>query len=216
MRKLTGCIALAVLLGACTAAPPPPPPTATPAPRLAGTIVALGDSLTAGQGVDESDAYPAQLQRRLEKDGFPWQVINAGLSGETSTAARGRVDWVMRLKPQMVIVETGGNDGLRGIDPKLTENNLRAIVGSFKQRGVKVVVAGMTTEENLGGDYAKRFAALYPRVAKAEGVPLIDHFLQGVAANPKLNQADRIHPTAEGYAVVVEHLAPQIEGLLKP
>lgn len=213
MRKFS--IAIFCLLAGCAAAPPAP--TETPLATAVGTIVAFGDSLTAGLGLDESDAYPAQLQRRIYKDGFEWKVVNAGLSGETSTAARERVNWVMKLKPRLVILETGANDGLRGIEPKVTEENLRAMIGAFKkQPGVRVLLAGMRSPENMGGDYPTRFADVYPRVAKLENVALIPFFLDGVAADPDLNQEDRMHPTKEGYAVIVDKIAPQVEGLLKP
>jgi len=213
MRKLS--IVLFCLLTGCAGAPPAP--TVTPLATAVGTIVAFGDSLTAGMGLDESDAYPSQLQRRICKDGFEWKVVNAGVSGETSTAARERVKWVMKLKPRLVILETGANDSLRGLDPKVTEENLRAIILAFKkQPGVRVLLAGMRTPENMGGDYPARFAEVYGRVAKAEAVPLIPFFLEGVAANPDLNQEDRMHPTKEGYAIIVDHIALQVEGLLKP
>ena len=213
MLKRISLILVALLLCGCSGPTlVTPPPTS---PREMGTIVAFGDSLTAGLGLEESEAYPAQLERRLQKDGFAWKVVNAGLSGETSSAARARVSWVMRLHPRLVILETGANDGLRGIEPKITEDNLREIMSLFKKSGVTVLLVGMRAPENLGEDYVHRFADLYPRLARTQGVAFTPFFLEGVAAVPELNQPDRIHPTQQGYAVVVDNIAPQVEELLK-
>jgi acyl-CoA thioesterase-1 len=211
--KLKATLLFAVFSIGCNAAPPAP--TVSPTPEAAGTIVAFGDSLTAGLGLDESEAYPAQLQARLEHDGLNWKVVNAGSSGETSTDAAGRVDWVMRLHPNIVILETGANDGLRGLKPGITEKNLHTLIAAFKKQGVAVLLAGMETEQNFGNDYAKQFGAVYPKVAAEEKVPLLPFFLDGVAAHPSLNQSDRIHPTSQGYAIVVDHLAPRVEALIK-
>jgi acyl-CoA thioesterase-1 len=206
---------LALLLVGCARATPTFTPTPKPPGANLGTVVAFGDSLSAGMGLDEDDAYPAQLQRRLERDGFHCRVVNAGVSGETSSAALARVDWVMKLKPHLVILETGANDGLRGLDPGGTEDNLNAIIGRFKHHQVKVLLAGMQTLDSMGKGYADKFAAVYPRVASIQQIPLIPFFLEGVAGKSVLNEADGLHPNKEGYAKIVERIAPQVENLLR-
>jgi len=175
-----------------------------------GTIVAAGDSLTAGYGLPESDAYPAQLERKLRQNGLPWKVVNAGISGETSAGLLSRVDWLLRLKPDIVIVETGANDGLRGIDPKVTYNNLDQAVTRLKARGVTVVLAGMRMLSNLGDAYTKEFSQNYTRLAKKHKLILIPFFLQGVAGDPSLNQQDGIHPVAKGYRIVTDAVYPYV------
>ena len=174
-------------------------------------IVAMGDSLTEGFGLEDSaQAYPAQLERRLLADGYNVEVINAGNSGETSTGAAGRVDWLLNLEPDIVILATGGNDGLRGIDPGVTRANLAAITAALQAGDATVVLAGMEMVQNMGEAYTAEFRAAYPAVAEEAGVILIPFFLEGVAADPALNQADFIHPTGDGYAVIVETIYPYI------
>jgi acyl-CoA thioesterase-1 len=175
-----------------------------------GTIVAMGDSLTEGLGVNESEAYPALLEQKLRTDGYTYQVINAGISGETSTGALSRVDWILNLEPDIVILETGGNDGLRAIDPELTHKNISAIVDQFQANDTDVVLAGMETIQNLGQEYTTAYAEIYPTVAADKDIILIPFFLEGVAAKPELNQADGIHPTAEGYQVILETVYPYV------
>jgi acyl-CoA thioesterase-1 len=176
-----------------------------------GTIVAVGDSLTAGYGVDESRAYPAQLEKRLLSDGYDYRVVNAGVSGETSSGTLSRIDWVIAtLNPDIVILETGANDGLRGIDPEVLEKNLNALVGTLKKNDIRVILAGMQMLPNLGPEYTERFASVYPAVAREQAVPLIPFFLQGVAGKAELNQEDKIHPTAEGYSRIVENVYPYV------
>ncbi|MGB1251397.1 MAG: arylesterase [Candidatus Promineifilaceae bacterium] len=175
------------------------------------TILALGDSLTAGFGVAPNDSYPAQLERKLRADGYNVTITNAGISGETSSAALSRAEWVMRANPQIVIIETGGNDGLRGIDLAITRENIDLLTEQFTANGTIVVVAGMQIISNLGEAYASEFASIYPDVADAHDAILIPFFLEGVAADPELNQADYIHPTAEGYRVIVEQIYPFVE-----
>ena len=186
----------------------PAAPAQQEARATAGTIVAVGDSLAAGYGLDEHDAYPAQLERLLREAGRPWRVGNAGISGETSSGALSRVNWVLTLKPDIVILVTGANDGLRGIDPKVTEKNLDEMVRTLKERNVTVVLGGMKMVANLGRDYTRAFAAVYPAVAKRHDLILIPFFLEGVAGRPDLNQADGIHPTAEGYRIVSDTVLP--------
>jgi acyl-CoA thioesterase-1 len=176
--------------------------------HFSGTIAAVGDSLTAGLGVGEEDAYPAQLEKRLRADGYNWRVVNAGISGETSSGTLSRINWVMKLKPDIVILETGANDGLRGIDPRVTRKNIDETVRILKRHKVIVVLAGMKMVRNLGREYTTRFDDMYPALAKKHGLILIPFFLQGVAGKPSLNQSDGIHPTAEGYRVITKRIYP--------
>ena len=206
----------ALLFTACsesetTAPADAPPPPAVEQTDWAGTIVAMGDSLTAGLGVDEAQAYPARLQARLAADGYPYRVVNAGVSGETSSGALSRLDWVLTLAPDLIILETGANDGLRGIDPGLVRKNIDAIVARLQAEGVAVILAGMKMVRNLGPDYTDAFEAVYPAVAADRNVPLVPFFLEGVAGDPALNQADGIHPTADGYAVVTDNIHPFVK-----
>ena len=174
-----------------------------------GTIAAVGDSLTAGQGVDEANAYPALLEKRLAADGFHFKVVNAGISGETSSGLLSRIDWVLSaLKPDIVILETGANDGLRGIDPARLEENLDAIVSTLKTNKVEVVFTGMQMLPNLGPEYTRAFSRIYPRIAEKYDLVFMPFFLQDVAGRTDLNQADGIHPTAQGYERIVENLYP--------
>jgi acyl-CoA thioesterase I len=183
----------------------------TPALAYAGTIVAVGDSLTAGLGVAEDQAYPARLARRLRSDGYNYRVVNAGVSGETSSGALSRIEWVISsLKPDIVILETGANDGLRGLDPDLLESNLDRLVGRLQAAHIQVILAGMRMLPNLGPEYTRAFSAIYPRIAKKYGVILIPFFLEGVAGKDRLNQADKLHPTGEGYARIVKTLYPYV------
>jgi acyl-CoA thioesterase-1 len=210
-------VACSVLSNGCAApqpvtGPPPQPSVAAPPGR---TIVAFGDSLTAGYGLDPDQAYPAQLERKLRADGHPWKVINAGSSGETSSGALQRVTWVLRMHPDLVVLETGANDGLRGIAPRVTQANLVSLVRSFKQHHVAVVLCGMQITSNMGASYTQAFAAVYPAVAHATGVALVPFFLQGVGGNPSLNLEDGLHPTAEGYALVVHNVYPLVVDGLK-
>ena len=176
----------------------------------AGTIVAAGDSLTAGMGVSENNAYPAQLERKLREAGYNWQVINAGISGETSSGMLGRINWVLKLKPDIVILETGANDGMRGIDPAVARNNIDETVRILKQNNVVVVLAGMKMFANLGRTYTNAFETLYPAVAKKHDIILIPFFLEAVAGDPALNQADGIHPNPKGYRIITGRIEPYV------
>jgi acyl-CoA thioesterase-1 len=184
-------------------------PTTSPTPPYEGTIVAMGDSLTAGLGLAEEEAYPAQLARRLSAAGHRFKVVNAGVSGETSSGALSRVEWVIAsLKPDIVILETGANDGLRGIDPTLLEANLNRLITVFKARNIEVILAGMQMLPNLGPDYTRAFKTIYPRIAQQHQIILIPFFLEGVAGRDDLNQPDEIHPTAAGYTRIVDTIYP--------
>ena len=177
-------------------------------------IVALGNSLTEGLNVDPQQAYPAQLQRKLRGQGYDVKVINAGIAGETSAGSLARADWILKLQPDVVILETGANDGLRGGDLQTMFENIDRLIARLKSEGVTVVLAGMQIVQNMGQEYAGEFRNVYIRLAEKHGVVLIPFFLEGVAANQQLNQADGIHPTAEGYSVVVKNLLPHIRKVL--
>lgn len=177
-------------------------------------IVAFGDSLTAGLGVATEDTYPAQLQRRLDEQGLRYRVINAGVSGDTTAGGVRRVEWVLKSHPDMVILELGGNDGLRGLNVQETKANLEQIIQRCQEASVTVVLAGMKLPPNYGADYTKAFEAIYPALAKRYRVPLIPFFLDGVAGSASLNQADGIHPTSEGYRIITEKVLEQITPLL--
>lgn len=183
----------------------PDAPRAAPHARL---IVFLGTSLTAGLGLDPGQAYPAVIQRKLDSLGLPWRAENAGVSGETSAGALARLDWVLASRPAILVVETGANDGLRGVDPDSTRANLETIVRRARAAvpGIRLVLAGMAVPTNLGARYEARFRAIFPEVASRERVALIPFLLQGVGGVDSLNQPDGIHPTAAGQRIVAENV----------
>ena len=186
-------------------------PTVEPdQPNYEGIILAIGDSLTEGLGVAEELAYPAVLQKKLTEQGYAYNVINAGVSGETSSGARSRLKWALTLKPDIVILVTGANDGLRGIAPDLIKSNIDAIVQLLKQNEIIVVLGGMQMFQNLGPKYTTAFSNMYSQISKSHDIILIPFFLAGVGGNPRLNQADGIHPTAEGYRIIVENIYPYV------
>jgi acyl-CoA thioesterase-1 len=188
---------------------------AAPARALADTIiVAFGDSLTAGYGLPPEDAFPARLEAQLKRHRPGLRVVNAGVSGDTTSGGLARLGWALADKPDVVIVELGANDALRGIAPALTRANLDAILARLVKRGTKVLLTGMRAPPNLGRDYGAEFAAIFPELAAKHGVALYPFFLDGVAAEPSLNQHDGIHPNAEGVALIVERLAPHLLKLI--
>ena len=174
----------------------------------------LGDSLSAGLGLAAADAFPAKLQKALIDKGINVDITNAGVSGDTSSGGKDRLDWSVPDGTQAVILELGANDALRGIDPNLTRSALSDILARLKARRIAVLLCGMVAPPNYGSDYATRFDAIYPELAKSFGVPLYPFFLNGVAADAKLNQADGIHPTAEGVDVIVKNMLPTVEAFL--
>jgi len=178
------------------------------------SIVALGDSLTAGYGLDPGEAFPEQLERALRQRGLDVTVINAGVSGDTATDGLARLEWSVPAEADIVIVELGANDALRGIDPAITRQALTSIVAKLTGRGQAVLLAGMLAPRNMGEPYAAAFNPIYPDIAKQYGVPLYPFFLQGVAANRSLNLPDGVHPTAEGVARIVEAILPHVEALV--
>jgi len=177
-------------------------------------MVVLGDSLSAGLGLPANAAFPVKLQKALEAKGIKVDMINAGVSGDTASGGRERLDWSVPEGTDAVILELGANDALRGTDPAVTRAALSDIISRLKARGIAVLVCGMYAPPNYGSDYAARFNAIYPELSKSFGVPLYPFFLEGVAANAKLNQADGLHPTAEGVDVIVKNILPMVEALL--
>jgi acyl-CoA thioesterase I len=177
-------------------------------------MVVLGDSLSAGLGLSGSEAFPVRLQKSLQNKGIAVDMINAGVSGDTSSGGRDRLDWSVPEGTEAVILELGANDALRGIDPAVTRSALSEILTRLKARKIAVLLCGMLAPPNYGSDYAARFNAIYPDLAKSFAVPLYPFFLQGVATDAKLNQADGMHPTAEGVDVVVKNILPSVEALL--
>jgi len=208
MRGFVSLLLLVLQLASCAAVP------AAPAAEER-VIVAFGDSLTAGLGVDAGRTYPALLGERLKREGYDYRVINAGVSGDTTAGGLRRVDWALRLKPEIVILELGVNDALRGQKLTAVRANLDQLVSRFQAAGARVLVAGMRLPPNYGDRYAEDFHRLYGDVARARNAPLMPFFLDGVGAVAHLNQADGIHPTAEGYAIVVDRLWPYLVPLLR-
>lgn len=177
-------------------------------------LMVLGDSLTAGYGLPEKDAFTARLQAALERSGIDAAVLNAGVSGDTTAGGLARIDWALADKPTHAIVELGANDALRGIDPKETRRNLEAIIGRLQAAGVKVMLAGMYAPPNWGKEYEADFRSIYPDLAEKYGIGLYPFFLDGAAARPELNQPDGIHPNEKGVEVIVERIMPSVRRLL--
>jgi acyl-CoA thioesterase-1 len=171
-------------------------------------VLCLGTSLTAGQGLDPAQAYPALLQEKIDAAGLGFRVVNAGVSGETSAGARRRVGWLMRQPVAVLLVETGANDGLRGQDPDATRENIQAILDEARRQRPppRPLLAGMEAPPNYGSDYRRRFRAIYTQLAARNGVALVPFLLDGVAGDPRLNQPDGIHPTAEGQRRVADNV----------
>ena len=165
-------------------------------------ILFVGTSLTAGLGLDPSEAYPALVQEKLDAAGLRYRVVNAGVSGETSAGARSRIEWLLRQPVAVLVLETGANDGLRGQDPEATRANIQAILDAARGQAPppRLVLAAMEALPNYGEAYRRRFRAIYPELARANGATLLPFLLEGVAGEPALNQPDGIHPTAEGHA----------------
>ncbi len=177
-------------------------------------ILALGDSLTAGYGLTEADGFCPQLEKALKSAGHDVQVIDGGVSGDTTADGLARLDWALADNPQMVIVELGGNDALRGLDPAEAKANLDMILSRLEKQGRIVLLAGMKAPGNLGPDYDQAFDGLYPELAARHRVALYPFFLDGVASDPALNQADGIHPNPAGVAVIVKRILPAVEKAL--
>jgi acyl-CoA thioesterase I len=177
-------------------------------------IVALGDSLTAGYGLAANEAFPARLQRALSAKGLAANVANAGVSGDTAAGGLARLDWSVPDGTDAVILELGANDALRGFDPATTRKALEAMLERLQTRKIPVLLCGMLAPPNMGAEYGRAFNAIYPDLAAQTGAILYPFFLAGVAADPKLNQSDGLHPTAAGVAVIVDRILPQVEALI--
>lgn len=180
------------------------------------TLLFFGDSLTAGYGLDPDDAFPALIQQKLTARDRSWRVVNAGLSGETTAGGLRRLDWILRQSVDIFVIELGGNDGLRGIDPETSRSNLETMIKRIRKRypSVKIVMAGMQMPTNMGPAYTRQFAALYPDLARQNQITLIPFLLEGVGGVPGLNQPDGIHPTAEGHRIIAETVWRVLEPLL--
>lgn len=181
------------------------------------TMVFFGDSLTAGYGLESADeAFPALIQERLQATGQPWRVVNAGLSGETTAGGLRRLDWILKQPVDIFVLELGGNDGLRGIAPASSRSNLQAMITRIRERypNVKLVLAGMQMPANMGVDYTRPFAAMYPDLARENHLTLIPFLLEGVGGVANLNQADGIHPTAAGHKIVADTIWRTLQPLL--
>jgi len=221
----------AALAPGCRDAPEPTPGTPADASRPASdssppgsdsadarpVVLFLGTSLTAGLGVDPAEAYPALVQERLDSAGLRWRAVNAGVSGETSAGALRRLAWVLGPNVRVLVVETGANDGLRGLEVDSTRANIEAVITGARSQvpGVRVVLAGMEAPPNLGADYTSRFRAIFRDVARRERLPLIPFILDGVGGVDSLNQADGIHPTAAGHEIVAANVWRVLEPVLR-
>jgi acyl-CoA thioesterase-1 len=178
-------------------------------------IVAFGDSLTAGYGLDPSDSYPALLQKRLDQLGYKYEVINAGRPGDTTADGLSRIDWALKGDVRFLILELGANDGLRGLPTSQMKENLDQIIRRAKSRKVKVILAGMEAPPNYGRQYTDEFRNVFRKLAKDHQVKLIPFFLEGVAGRSELNQSDGIHPNAEGMKLVMENVWRALEPMLQ-
>ncbi len=178
-------------------------------------ILAFGNSLTAGHGVLASESYPSQLQRALDEKGYQYHVVNQGISGDTTAGGLSRIDAALAMKPEIVILELGANDGLRGLPSIEMRRNLEEMITQFKNNGAKVVLAGLTLPRNYGPDYIRDFENTYRDLAKEYEITLIPFFLEGVAARADLNQPDGIHPTGAGYKIITKTVLETLQPLLK-
>lgn len=202
MHALRLAIALGLLLAASVHA----------APRR--TVVFLGDSLTAGYGLEASESYPALLEKRIQQAGLPWDVVNAGISGDTSSGGLARVGWLLRRPVDVLVLALGANDGLRGISPAETKRNLTGIIEQVRAKNpaVKIVLCGMQLPPNMGENFGRDFREVFPAVAQEQKAALVPFLLEGVGGVRELNQEDRVHPTAKGQ----ERLAENVWKLLEP
>ena len=187
------------------------------AASASNVVLFLGDSITAGYGLDLSQAYPALIQEKIDAKRWPFKVVNAGQSGDTSTGALNRLDWLLRNRVAVMVLELGGNDGLRGLPVESTRKNLQLIIDrtQAKYPAVKIIIAGMKVPPNMGREYADKFEAIYPALAKKNKLPLIPFVLEGVGGVPKLNLPDGIHPTARGQTIVAATVWKALEPVLR-
>jgi acyl-CoA thioesterase-1 len=218
LRPLIYALLAVFALGGCTRQAAPPESSSSAGQAARPVVLCLGTSLTAGLGLDDPDqAYPALLQQKIEAAGFPHEVRNAGVSGETSAGALSRLDWLLQQKVAVLVLETGANDALRGQDPDSTRQNISAIlkrVNALDPRP-RVLILGMQAPPNMGPLYAARFRSIYPDLAREYGAELVPFVLEGVAGFPELNQADGVHPTAVGQKKMAETIWPVLQPLLR-
>lgn len=180
------------------------------------TILVLGDSIAAGYGLDPEEAFPALLQEKIDQRGLSYKVMNAGQSGDTTAGGLRRINWLLRRPVEVLLIELGGNDGLRGINPEETEKNLEGIIQKVRAKNpaTRILIAGMQMPENMGKEYTTQFREVFPRVARQNGATLIPFLLDGVGGKADLNQADRIHPTAEGHKIIAATIWKVLEPVL--
>ncbi len=186
-------------------------------PMAVKNVLILGDSLAAGYGVEREQAFPSLLQKKLETAKLPYRLVNGGVSGDTSAGGLRRIDWMLKQPVDVLILELGGNDGLRGIAPESTQANLQGIIDKAKQKNpaVRILIAGMQMPPNMGEEYTKAFSAVFPTVAKANQAVLLPFLLEGVGGKEELNQPDGIHPNPKGHAIVAETVWKVLEPMLK-
>jgi len=187
---------------------------AVPQPR---NILFLGDSITAGYGLEPSQSYPALIQDKIDAKKWPFRTVNAGQSGDTSAGGLNRMDWLLRSRVDILVLELGGNDGLRGLPPETTRNNLQGIIERTRKKypQARIILAGMKVPPNMGGDYAKKFATIYPELANKNGTLLIPFILENVGGIRELNLPDGIHPTAKGQEIVAANVWKVLEPVLQ-
>ncbi|MGK7368637.1 MAG: arylesterase [Candidatus Halalkalibacterium sp. M3_1C_030] len=180
-------------------------------------ILFFGDSITAGYGLDEDQAFPALIQQKIDSLGWNFEAVNAGLSGETSAGGLRRIDWMLRQDFSVFVLELGGNDGLRGIDLESTKKNLIGIIEKVRNKKpeAKIILTGMQVPPNLGPEYTGKFKNMYPEIAEEKNVTLIPFLLEKVGGNPDLNQADGIHPTAKGHKIIAETIWDTLKPILQ-
>lgn len=228
MRAISFLFLLAAFAAACdrkpadtppsehSAEPLPPRPPVAATPDKTPRIIVLGDSLTAGLGLDVTDSFPSVLQTRLQEQGLDYRVVNAGVSGDTSAGGLRRLEWALgEGDPRILVVALGGNDGLRGLPPPQLQQNLAAIIERAQHRGLSVILAGMEAPPNYGPEYTAAFRKTYQDLARKYEVPLIPFLLQGVAGDPALNQRDGIHPNQRGARIVADTVWQALEPALK-
>lgn len=181
------------------------------------TVLVLGDSLAAGYGLDAAQAFPALLQRKVEAAGLAYTVVNAGVSGDTTSGGLRRLDWQLRRRIDVLLIELGGNDGLRGIQPSITRSNIEKMIEKAreKQPSIRIILAGMQMPPNMGGEYTEAFRKIYPELAAKYGVELVPFLLEGVGGVAELNQPDRIHPTAQGQKILADNVWAVLEKVLR-
>lgn len=189
--------------------------TITSAQEKPKTFVVIGDSLTEGYGVPKEHAYPALLEQKLKSDNRNWKVVNSGVSGSTTASALSRVKWILKSKPDLVMVALGANDGLRGVKVATSKKNLEDALDELKKAKIPIVIAGMQMPPNFGKAYADEFKSMFSQLAKKYNAKFIPFMLEGVAGDPKLNQTDGIHPNEEGHKIIADYVYKHIKDILK-